>query len=106
MVYGIVRNHKFRFVVVVPAGIQIAIEARKITAGNFHAQPVPGEKIIAEIDWLESDFVNFFRLHPDRRFVVAVAIAHALDVFNQIERTAIGINVVYAKSEIGIFRAR
>src|SRR5579884_1929971 len=85
VVHDVVRHHPAGLVVVVAAGVQVAVEARKVTAGDFYAQPVAGEEIVAEINGLEGDLVDLSRLHPDGRFVVAVAVAHALDVFGEVE---------------------
>jgi len=104
--HRIVSYDEISLIVVVAPGVEVAVEAREVTAGNFEPQPVAREEVIAEIDRLEGHFVYFSRLHPNRRLVVAIAVTHTLNVLNQIEGSAVGINVVHAEREIGVFCAR
>ena len=44
VVDGVVRHDGFVFVVVVAAGVEVAIKAREVAAGDGQAEPVPGGK--------------------------------------------------------------
>ena len=44
VVHGVVRDDAFRLVVVVAAGVQVAIEAREVAARHLDAQPWPAAK--------------------------------------------------------------
>ena len=79
MVHLVVRHHALRFVVIVPAGVHVPVEAREIAARNLDADAMARRKVVARGHRLEADFIDLARFHPHRRFVVPVAITDALD---------------------------
>src|SRR6185437_15933948 len=80
MMYLIVRDNALRFVVIVAAGIQVAIKARKIAARHFNPQRMAGGEVVAGLHRLKFYFVDLAWFHPGQRLVVSIAITHALDV--------------------------
>src|SRR5205814_5763501 len=46
VVEHVVRDDALRFVVVLPAGVQIAVEAREVAARDLQPDPVAGRKIV------------------------------------------------------------
>ena len=103
MMHSVVCDDAFRFIVILPARIQITIKARKVAARHFQTNAMTGFKEIAGRHWLQRDFVDFARFHPRQRFVVAVAIAHALDRFVQIVRASVRVHVNQLDGEIRVF---
>src|SRR2546423_14065139 len=67
------------FVIVSAAGVQIAIEAREVAAGNFQTNPMARFKEVARVHWLQADFVDLAAFHPRKRLVVAITIPETLD---------------------------
>ena len=75
----VLRDDSRRLAEIVAAGVQIAVEKREVAAADLDAQSVSRGKVVAGLHWLKGDFIYLVILHPDRRLVVAVPIAHALD---------------------------
>ena len=75
---------------VVAAGVEVAVEARKVAAADFDAQLVSGREVVAGFHGLKRDFVDLVLLHPHGRLVIALAVADALDVFVDVIRGAVG----------------
>ena len=61
-------------------------------------------KAVAGVQGLQRDLVYFPPLHPDKRLVVAVAVAQPLDRFVEIVSAAIRINIERFNREIRILR--
>ena len=72
-------------VVVVAAGVEVAVEAREVGAGDLDADSVAGVEVVAGVHRRERDFVDLVFFHPDG-LVVAVAVAEALDGFVEVVR--------------------
>ena len=94
------RNSAGRFVVVVSASVQVTIEAREVTAGNFDANAMAGLEEIACVHRRETKLVNLAGLHPHERLVVAVAITQPLNRLIQIVSTTIRIDVDQLHGEV------
>src|SRR5580704_18149926 len=67
MMHRVVRDHALFFVVIVAAGVEVAVETRKIAAGNFDAKLMSSLEVVAGIQRLQRDFVGFARFHPNGR---------------------------------------
>ena len=65
-------------------GVQIAIEAWEVAATDFNAKLVAGREVVAALHRLQRDLVNFSFFHPYGWLVIAIAIAHALDVVDEV----------------------
>src|SRR5258707_6379326 len=85
------------------AGVEVAVEARKIAAGNFHAQAVAGEKDVAGGPEVYCDVVYFARL-SQLRPLDRIAIAQAENAFGQVLRESVGPEIHKLRGEIGVFR--
>src|ERR1700756_5204146 len=99
-------NNSGYFVVVVPAGVEIAVKAREVTARHFDSNAVAGRKVVTRVHGLERYLVYLPRLHPHKRFVVAIAIAEALNGFIKIVSSAIGIDIDDLCGKISVFYIR
>ena len=69
----------------------------------MQSQPVAGREIVARVQRLQRDLVDLVLLHP-HFFLVAVAIAHALDRFIQVVGAAIWIDIEHLDGEVGVLR--
>src|SRR6185369_16241165 len=58
MMHGVARDDAFRFIVIVAAGVQVAIEAREVTARHFEANAMAGREEVARRHRLQSYFVD------------------------------------------------
>src|SRR5262245_816544 len=68
------RSYPLRLIVIVTAGIQVAVEARKVAARNLYANAVARRKVIACDLQINLHFVDFTRLHPyfpDKSFTMS-----------------------------------
>src|SRR6185437_2011847 len=104
MMQGVVSNDALRLVEVVTARVQITIKAGKVTARDLNTNAMTGFEVIAGHHWSKRHLVDLAVFHPDFRFVISVAIAHALNRLVEIVRTTIRINVDQLDSEIGDLR--
>ena len=86
MMHHVARHNALRFTHVVAAGVQVAVVQRKITAADLDTQLVTCRKIAARLHRLERDLVNLTPLHPHLWFVIALAVAHALNIVVDIPR--------------------
>ena len=82
----IFRHDGLSFVVIIPAGVQVAVKAREIAAGDFKADAVAREKVIAGCVQVDSQGVYFSGFHPDFS-LEALAITRAQDAVLQVERS-------------------
>src|ERR1700731_2546185 len=81
--------------------IEIAIEARKIAAGNFQAQRVTAQKDVARGPKIEGYFVDLSRVHQNG-MLGEPTVAHAKDTFGEILRESIGRDVEEFRREVRI----
>src|SRR5271163_4808490 len=81
-----------RLVVVVAAGVHVAIEAGKVRAGDLDANAVAWGEVVAGVHGRQHNLVDLAGLHPDG-LVVAVAPAQALDGLVEIVGGAVGIDI-------------
>ena len=102
VVHDVVRDGRFALVVVVAAGVEVSIEPREVAARHFDAQPVARLEVVARRQRLQHDLVDFSRFHPRERFVVTVAIPHALDGLVEVVRAAVRVYVEYFDREVGV----
>src|ERR1039457_1444770 len=70
MVHRGVRHHAFRLIVVIAAGVHIAVEAREVTARYLNADTMPGGEVVTRGHGLRRHLVHLTRLHPYRRLVI------------------------------------
>src|SRR5215216_4663405 len=80
------------FVVLVAAGVEIAIKARKVTTRDFETDAMARSEVIAGRLKIDFELVNFSRLHP-HFLIKAFAITRAQDALLYVEGRTIGINV-------------
>ena len=83
------------------AGIEIAIEAREIAAGNLQAQGVAAEKHVGGGPEIEGNFIDLARIHQGGVFR-GTTIAHAQNALGKILGEAVGRNVDELCREVGI----
>src|ERR1039458_6595829 len=67
MVHRGVRHHALRLVVVIAAGIHIAVEAREVTARYLDTDTMPRREVVTRGHGLQRHLVHLTRLHPHRR---------------------------------------
>src|SRR6266568_7779473 len=72
VMHDVMRDHSMRFVIVPAAGVQVAIKAREVAAGNLQANAMAGLKEVARIHWLQRDLINLSGFEPGQRLVIAV----------------------------------
>src|SRR6185369_10714340 len=60
----VVRHDSGGLIVIVAAGVQVAIEPREIAARHLDAQPVPRGEVVARRERLQRDLVYPARFHP------------------------------------------
>src|SRR5580658_5277792 len=106
VMHRVVRHHSLLFIVVIPAGVQVPVEPRKIAARNLNPQRMPRLKIIARIQRLQRYLVDLPRLHPNQRLVVPIAIAQPLDRFVQVVSPPIRIHIDHFHRKVRILRVR
>lgn len=58
MVDDVVSDNVTRLIVVVSAGVEVAVKPGEVAAGDFQPEPMAWEEVIAEIDRLKRHFVN------------------------------------------------
>src|SRR5215510_4605048 len=75
---GVARDDALRFVIILPARVQVPIEAREVAARHFESNPVARLEIIASRHRLQRYLVYLSGLHPDQGLVIAVPIPHPL----------------------------
>src|SRR6185437_7164164 len=102
MMHGIVSNDALRLVEVVTARVQITIKARKVTARDLDTNAMTGFEVIAGHHWPKRHLVDLAVFHPDFRFVISVAIAHALNRLVEIVRTTVRIDVDQLDGKISV----
>ncbi len=88
-------------VVVVAAGVQVAVEAREVGAGDFDADAVACAEEVAGVHRGEGDLVDLVLLHPDG-LVVALAVAKALDGLVEVVGGAVGQDVDDLDGDVGV----
>src|SRR6266545_8285702 len=93
MVHLAVRHDAGRLVVVLPAGVHVAVEAGKVAAGDLDPDPVPRLEEIARRHRRERHPVHLARLHHHRRLVVPLPVAGPLDRLVEVVRLSIGVDV-------------
>ena len=93
------------FVVVVAAGVEVAIEAGEVGSGDLDADAVAGGEEVGGDHGGEGDLVDFAVLHPDG-FVVAVTVAEALDGLIEVVGGAVGENVDDLDGDVGVLDVR
>ena len=98
------RHDTRRLVVVVAAGVQVAVEPREVAARHLDAQPVPRLEVVARRERLQRDLVDLARLHPHRRLLVALAPPHALDRLVEVVGAPVGVDVDHLDGEVGVLR--
>ncbi len=85
MMNHIMSDDALRFIVVISAGVQIAVESGKVAAGDFNANPVSGSEIITGRHRLEFYFVDFVRCFPILSLVENFVTESVSAVFELIE---------------------
>src|SRR5882757_1410839 len=93
------------FVVVIGAGVQVAVEAGEVGAGDLDADSVAGVKVVAGVHRGEGDLVDLVFFHPDG-FVISVTVAQALDGFVEVVGGAVGEYVDDFDGDVGVFHVR
>src|SRR5829696_8609579 len=106
MVHGVTRDDTLRLVVISSTRIQVAIEAREVAARDFDANAMSGFKVIARHHRPERYLVHLSALHPHFRFVVPVAIPHALNGLIEVVSATIRIDVDQFDCEVRVLRVR
>jgi hypothetical protein len=84
-------------------GIEIAIEAREITAGNLQAQRVPVEKDVARGPEIDGDFIDLPGVYQSG-VLGGSMVAHAQDTFGEVLREPVGRDIDQLRGEVGIYR--
>ena len=84
-------------------GIQVAIEAREIAAGDFQAQHVAFVEDIAGGPEVEIEFVDLAWVQ-ELGFLGGIAVARADNSFSQVLREAIGPDIDQFGGEVGVDR--
>lgn len=82
-------------------GIQVAIKAWEIAAGDFQAKHVSLLKDIAGCPEIEIEFVNLAWVEQGR-FLVGVAVTRADDSFGQVLRETVGPDVYQLSGEVRV----
>src|SRR6266481_5237341 len=85
------------------AGVQVAIEAREIAAGNFQPQLVAGEENIARGPQVHGDVIRLARIRQ-LRFFLRIAVAQPQNSARQILRKSIRPNVHEHPREVRVYR--
>src|ERR1700690_57840 len=98
---GVVGDYALRLAHVIAAGVEVAVEAGKVTAADFNAQFVTRGEINAGLHRLKRNLVNLVLLHKHGRFVISLAIADTLDVFIDVISGSIGQRIDKSYSEVG-----
>src|SRR5689334_17954685 len=75
MMHRVMRDYALRLIVIVAAGVQVAIEAREIAARYFNADTMPGGEPVARGQRLQGHLVHLVLLHPHRSPIIALPIA-------------------------------
>ncbi len=88
-------------VVVVAAGVEVAVEAGEVGAGDLDADSVAGVEVVAGVHWGEGDLVDLVFFHPDG-FVVAFTVAEALDGLVEVVGRAVGEDVDDFDGDVGV----
>src|SRR5215813_4645639 len=102
MVHGVVRYPAFDLVIVAPARVHVAVEAREGAARDFDADSMACLKLVASSHWGPHDLGDLARLHPDL-LVITVSVPNALDSLIEVVRPPVRINVNQLHCEIGVF---
>ena len=102
MVNAVVSDDANFFVDVVAAGIEVAIIAREIAAGDRKTQFMTGFQGVTGVDWLKGDLVNLSGRHPCQQFAAAVVVTHALNVLGDVPGIAVGMQVDHLEGEVGV----
>src|SRR5258707_9614422 len=88
-------------VVVVAAGVQVAVEAGEVGAGDLDADSVAGVEVVAGVHRREGNLVDLVFFHPDG-LVVAITVAEALDSLVQVVGSAVGKDVDDFYGDVGV----
>ena len=86
---------------VIPAGVQVAVEAREVGSGDFKPDAVAGGEEVARDHRGEGHLVDLVFLHPDL-LVVAFAVAEPLDGFVEVVGGAVGLDVDQLGGDVGV----
>src|SRR5882724_3921159 len=62
---GVTRQSPLGLIVVVPAGVQIAVEAREVATGDLQANAMSRAEVVARGVEIDHHFVCLARFHPD-----------------------------------------
>ena len=99
----VVRHPPLGLVVVVAAGVQVAVVAGEVAARDLDPQPVAGAEHVRGREWAECHLVDRARFHADVP-VEAVPVPHAQDRVVQVDGAAIGVDMGELDGEVGVGR--
>ena len=100
---GVGGRQHFRGGCLVFTGVEVAVEAREIAAGNFQAQAVAGEKDVASGPEVHRNVIDFARLGQFRP-LNGIAITQAENALGQVLRESVGPEIHELRGEVGVFR--
>src|SRR2546422_2590624 len=101
MMHDVFSYFPLGFVVVVPPGVQVPFEARKIAARNFKPDAMTGPEVIASSLQVNLDFVSLPFLHPNL-LVVTLPVACPQNSFVNVVSFSIRIDINQLRREIGV----
>jgi len=93
----------FDFIVVVAAGVEVAVVAREVAAAYLDAKLFAGSEVSAGLRRLEGDLVDLVFFHEHGGLVVAFAVADALDIFVYVVGGAVGEDFDELEGEVSVF---
>src|SRR5690242_8237826 len=99
------RNDPVLLVVVVPAGIEVALEMREAAARDFNADAMARGERVARDEWRDVDLINFARLH-EHRLLPSLTPPYPLDALVEVERFTIRTDIHQLDREIRVLDVR
>ena len=103
MMNRIRRHNPLALVVVVSAGVEVAIQPWEVTARNFHTNSVPRLEIVCGGVEVDMHFVHASLVH-EHPPVEALAVASPQDSLLHVVRTAVGMHVHYFDRKVRVSR--
>src|SRR4051812_46195020 len=93
------------FVVVVAAGVEVAVPAREVAAADFDADAVAGAKFVGGGFEVDAGFVDGPGFEPDTA-VEPLAVTQAQDALLDVEGAAVRVDIDEFGSDVGVTRIR
>src|SRR5213080_3749203 len=103
MMNPVVSDYPLGFVIVISPGVQVAVEAREITAGNLKPNTMTRPEIVAGRFHVDDYRIDPTILHP-YLLVPTVAVASAQNTFLNVVGLAVRIYVYELCGKVGIAR--